>query len=305
MIELDRTLSTPLAEQLVEQLRFQLATGRYQIGERLPSTRKFAEQLGVSFHTVRKAYQLLEAEGLLLSRRGGGFFVAEPPRISTSERMERGAGIVQDAIQKLRALGFTTEEIEYQFEELIHYSDEPGIRRKIVFAAAFRERSETIAELISDLIQERVEASTVLSLDRHPDADIVITTLPHLQIAMRSVPQSEVVGAMLHSPFDVLEKVAHLAATESIGLVTKHRDAIPILSDEIRVLTGFEGQVIAIPTEGETRRLEVLLRQVDLVIYTPQVRRRIRPLLGDLPNVELKMELTSEAAQQVRSAVGR
>ena len=115
MIELDRTAAIPITEQLVEQLRYHLAAGRYRTGERLTSTRKLADQLGVSFHTVRKAYQRLEEEGLLSSKRGGGFYAAEPPALSSSERRERGASIVQDALQRLVALGLSNEETEYLF----------------------------------------------------------------------------------------------------------------------------------------------------------------------------------------------
>lgn len=305
MIELDRSKSVPVTEQLVEQLRFQIATGRFQIGERLPSTRKFGDQLDVSFHTVRKAYQALETEGMVTSRPGGGFFVAEPPRISTSERMEKGAAIVEDAVKRLLALGFSREEIEYQVDETIHYSHEPGPRRKIVYADAFQERSESIADILSSLLQENVESSTVLNLNRHVDADAVITPLPHMQLAMESVPQAEVFGAMLAAPYDILEAIAHLGSSDAIGLVTKYKDAVQVLGEEIRLQTGFAGQVIAIPSDGEARRTHVVLRQVDFVVYTQQVRRRIRPLLGDHPSAELRFDLTQDAMQHIRSIVGR
>ena len=45
MIQLDREASTPVGEQLVEQLRFQLATGRFRPGQTLPSTRELGRTL--------------------------------------------------------------------------------------------------------------------------------------------------------------------------------------------------------------------------------------------------------------------
>ena len=105
MITIDRTSNVPLHEQLVEQLRFFIASGHYKIDETLPSTRTLARQVGVSFHTVRKAYQQLEQEGLLEARVGSGFKVKERVPLGKTERIERGATIVQEALQKLIGLG--------------------------------------------------------------------------------------------------------------------------------------------------------------------------------------------------------
>ena len=75
MIELDRDAPLPLAEQLVEAMRYEIASGRYRPGSGLPSTRVMGDQLGISFHTVRKAYQRLAEEGIVDVRRGGGYVV--------------------------------------------------------------------------------------------------------------------------------------------------------------------------------------------------------------------------------------
>ena len=77
MISIDRTSSRPVAEQLADQLRYRIAGGHYRTGDTLPSTRVLGAQIGVSFHSVRKAYQELEREGLLESRKGSGFVVKE------------------------------------------------------------------------------------------------------------------------------------------------------------------------------------------------------------------------------------
>ena len=80
MIEIDRSSSASVKDQLVEQLRFYIANGRYKVNEDLPATRKLAEQLGISFHTVRKAYQDLVEEGVLDARKGRGYRVTARAR---------------------------------------------------------------------------------------------------------------------------------------------------------------------------------------------------------------------------------
>jgi hypothetical protein len=73
----------------------------------------------------------------------------------------------------------------------------------------------------------------------------------------------------------------------------------------VRAATGFEGPVLAAPVEGDRRRLETLVRQAGLVAYTPQVRRRLRPLLGEAPHVELAPVLSPDTLAHVREVAGR
>ncbi len=66
-----------LADNIVEQLETMILEGTLRAGERLPAERVLAEQFGVSRPSLREAIQKLAAKGLLVSRHGGGNFVAE------------------------------------------------------------------------------------------------------------------------------------------------------------------------------------------------------------------------------------
>ena len=66
-----------LADNIVEQLETMILEGTLKAGERLPAERVLAEQFGVSRPSLREAIQKLAAKGLLVSRHGGGNFVAE------------------------------------------------------------------------------------------------------------------------------------------------------------------------------------------------------------------------------------
>lgn len=76
-IELRRDNEVSLARQLYQVLREQMTTGRLKPGEALPATRVMAKQLSVSRNTVYEAYELLSAEGYLVSRPGSQTRVAE------------------------------------------------------------------------------------------------------------------------------------------------------------------------------------------------------------------------------------
>lgn len=55
----------PIYQQIVQQVRQQVAGGALKEGEELPSVRELAESLGVNMHTVRSAYLKLRDQGII------------------------------------------------------------------------------------------------------------------------------------------------------------------------------------------------------------------------------------------------
>ena len=76
LLQLDRGLSQPLRSQLEAGLRDAIRGGRLQVGERLPSSRELARELGTSRGLVQECYGQLLAEGYLASQAGSATRVA-------------------------------------------------------------------------------------------------------------------------------------------------------------------------------------------------------------------------------------
>ena len=72
-----------LARQIFLSFKNQILTGQILQGEALPSTRELAKGLGVSRNTVCEAYEMLLAEGFIVSRQGASSRVVEGLRIQT------------------------------------------------------------------------------------------------------------------------------------------------------------------------------------------------------------------------------
>jgi GntR family transcriptional regulator / MocR family aminotransferase len=88
LVELDRGGELPLHQQLERTLRDAVRAGRLQAGTPLPSSRRLADELGVSRGVVTAAYDQLAAEGYLETKQGAPVRVArgvraQPPRPPT------------------------------------------------------------------------------------------------------------------------------------------------------------------------------------------------------------------------------
>ncbi|MEJ5201512.1 MAG: GntR family transcriptional regulator, partial [Anaerolineales bacterium] len=73
-IPLDRDSSIPLYKQIEDFLKENILSGILPPDTRLPSSRQLARDLGVNRITVETAYDELEADGLVYSRRGSGTY---------------------------------------------------------------------------------------------------------------------------------------------------------------------------------------------------------------------------------------
>jgi len=91
-VRLDRTSREPLGAQLSGQVRDLVSRGTLQRGDRLPSTRALAADLGVARSVAEQAYDQLVAEGWLAARRGAGTFVASEAAPRAEVRPPRPAG---------------------------------------------------------------------------------------------------------------------------------------------------------------------------------------------------------------------
>lgn len=74
-IQLDFESDVPIYEQLKNEIVVGIAKRRLLPGERLPSVRALASDIGINLHTVNKAYQQLKQDGFLLIHRQRGVVI--------------------------------------------------------------------------------------------------------------------------------------------------------------------------------------------------------------------------------------
>jgi len=111
----------PIYLQIVNQVKYLVASGRMAAGEELPPIRTLAEQLLINPNTVARAYRELELAGVVTKRRTAGTYVSDTTSpLARRERLKIVTERVDALLAEARQMNIDTETII----ELIQDRDE-------------------------------------------------------------------------------------------------------------------------------------------------------------------------------------
>jgi GntR family transcriptional regulator len=112
-ITINLTDGVPIYRQIVNQVKYLVASGLLQPGEEMPPIRTLALQLKVTPNTVVKAYGELEISGVVHKRRGSGTFVSEgrPQQVALRERRRLIEQRIDGLLAEAHQLNFSAEDI--------------------------------------------------------------------------------------------------------------------------------------------------------------------------------------------------
>jgi GntR family transcriptional regulator len=118
--------STPMYQQIVNQITTKVMAGDWPAGQPLPSIRELASASRVSVITVKRAYAELGLAGVIVTRHGMGSFVAESPNLSNSLLQAEFTQHFEAMLACARRLGLSAEDIRQLLDdEQADWSAEP------------------------------------------------------------------------------------------------------------------------------------------------------------------------------------
>jgi GntR family transcriptional regulator len=112
-ITINLTDGVSIYRQIVNQVKYLVASGLLQPGEELPPIRTLALQLKVTPNTIVKAYHELEVAGVIQKRQGSGTFVSEgrPQQVALRERRRVIEQRIDALLAEAHQLNFTADDI--------------------------------------------------------------------------------------------------------------------------------------------------------------------------------------------------
>ena len=111
-MKISQTSGVPIYKQISDAFRTDILAGKYKQGEYLPSIRELAKDLRISVITTMKAYEQLEAEGLVTASQGKGFYVnAQDSEMLKEQHLRKVEDSLTAAIDAAKIAGMSDAEL--------------------------------------------------------------------------------------------------------------------------------------------------------------------------------------------------
>lgn len=113
----------PIYQQIIQQFSRSLVKGDLKPGDRIPSIREMAVILKVNTNTIQRAYQEMERDEMIFSRRGTGYFIMENDQIVENIKDKIVGESMARFLEEMRALGFSDGDILSELKDRLEKGD--------------------------------------------------------------------------------------------------------------------------------------------------------------------------------------
>ncbi|MEE1101237.1 MAG: GntR family transcriptional regulator [Agathobacter sp.] len=123
-MQLTQNSGIPIYQQIADNFKTDILSGKYQQGEYLPSIRGLAKDLKISVITTMKAYELLASEGLVTAAQGKGYYVnAQDSEMIKEQHLRKVEDALNDAIEFSKIAGLSANELKNIFNTLLEMNE--------------------------------------------------------------------------------------------------------------------------------------------------------------------------------------
>ena len=116
-INLDYQSRIPIYEQIVNNIEKYVAVGILREKSQIPSIRELANNLGINPNTVKKAYDILENKGVIMTISTKGTFISNNTKMVLENKIDKEINLIKDKIRGLENMGISKKEIIERIEK--------------------------------------------------------------------------------------------------------------------------------------------------------------------------------------------
>jgi len=311
-ITVSRKIGVPLVTQIKDQVLSAISVGDLRPGDRLPTVRQLAEFLGINRNTVAQAYRLLENDGHVVTRAGGGTTVAgDPTSGAPAAAPEALRDIVHEAFRQARSAGFSTRE----FAELASYASAQETTvpaQRIVVIDDYRGELDFVCATIRRALPgSAVEAFLVADLDaadpvalrqRLSGVDCALVAFYCLEsvrsmLAAANVP---VVAAGIGPTLNSLRRIAEECADKRVAIVCTEPNGPEHMETALR-RAGITFTLDPVHAHVQQHNLARVLDGCDVIIASQGSADVVRELAGATPVIPYSRLISEETLATLRS----
>ena len=274
-IAVDENLDIPIYRQVAGAITGEIKKGQLEYGHKLPTVRQLADELGIAKGTIKRAYDDLEATGMISKTRGRGTFVSWQEDTIAS-RKDRAMAAIDSMLDLMEGMRFSPTEINIFLDLKMR---ERMQRETLVSVAAVECCPETQSMMIRslyDLSGAEVFRKDLYETMHHPEgltasADLVVTSLSHYEQLFPLVGEEKTFTVAMELTPESISALSRLgkgrlgifAGSEKFAVLAKGAAA------RYANKTVFVFRKLA----GDETDMELFLRNLDIVVAPAGITR--------------------------------
>ena len=282
----------PASKQLLDQIRFAIASRQYPPGHRLPSTRQLAMITGLHRNTISKIYQQLEEDGLVSSQAGSGIYVKTPPqsREDLVGDYPLARKLINRSLDELLQQNLSLRQIRELLLAEIDWRLLSSTKVLITIPRSDLGAGELILKELEQSLKMPVELVPMEELSlvlANSESVTVVTSRYFINVAeaIASTYRVRVIPIDIYDYSQELAIVKQLPPESRLGLVSISQGILNIAEILIHSLRGDEVLVISAQI-NETEKLRGLIRTTQTIISDqasyPQVQLLLQQYRGEI-----------------------
>lgn len=276
-IIIDPQQRVPFYRQISNSIIRLIDQGILNNGDTLHPERKLSEELGVSRGTVRKAYGILQKEGLIVARRGGGYYVSGADKV-VGMYSRKVRVIFSEIIQTLMQDGQLPDDIFSSFKYSLLEAMKCNAKIKVGVVECRREIKYVFERFFSDYsdiyftfyVLDDLYSSGLL-VSQLEDCDLILTTASHYYDLCVKYPElaEKAMEIVMLWTADTITQINLIPPNSRIGCIYNNSRTIWLVKSAMKYF-GIEGKEFDVINENNVRMMEEFVRSHDVIIAEPE-----------------------------------
>lgn len=274
-IKIDENLDIPIYRQVASAITREIKRGDLEYGHQLPTVRQLADELGIARGTIKRAYDDLEATGMISKARGKGTFVSWQEETIQS-RKDRAMAAIDNMLDLMEGLRFSPTEINIFLDLKMR---ERLQREVLVSIAAVECCPETQSMLVRSLYE--LQGAEVFRKDLYEtmhspegvsaSADLAVTSLTHYEQVAPLIGEDKTFGAAMELTPESIAALSRLGKGRLGIFAGSERFAVLAKGAAAR----YANQTVFVfrKLSGDETDMSVFLRNLDIVVAPAGIMR--------------------------------
>lgn len=251
LVPLDRDGRESITQQIVNLVQKNMELEVALPGQRLPTERELAAELGVARGTVKSAYKKLEQMNLVVIRQGSGTFVIRDEELSRKLNRKQAVSVLTGAVAALQELGLSPTEMRDLFDLCLEQGAQSSVQIAIIYDCS--EILQDFKQQLSYLEGVSVSVFVLESITQNDDPesllrgfDLILAPSKEYHKVVRLLPglADKVIEGAIATKSETLVSLTSLPRDSRIGIICRTNAFLSIVKENL-IAFGFREENIS------------------------------------------------------------